>query len=427
LVVEREGKQNPKVVLLTAGTRVKSKCTYLMEADDANEPLWGLCDGHAVAICYRLASFYLLTEIYKLHDCRESILKKTSAGYLLKEGIKLHLFASHPPCGFFAKEKRHFLSWKRPFEEKPHCLQCSSIILINAFLGIQGPLSHLFVKPVYISSVTIPRYETMPLLHVEKRFEQFWGLISDQKLAQTSDSQYYFHTPQVVIVNRDVCDLFTEPFKPHIDESSYKQFGGEVKHSKKGSLKSAGTIPDVIRNFNIYTLVFSLEDGIGSRLFRESVVEHKSDIVPLPHELKERRLKSLLEARKRLSKALNVSQALQEQKNLVAEKLLEQSDIRCQKADEIIQLMEKCKTESKELKERQKILGTSLNEIKESEIDTIQSAIQQDVEHHRMHYELESLQEMEKNHGQGSNFYLDLIGCDWARYVETIRNDINNP
>ena len=43
-----------------------------------------------------------------------------------------------------------------------------------------------------------------------------------------------------------------------------------------------------------------------------------------------------------------------------------------------------------------------------------------------MYCELEGLQEMEKNHGPGSDFYLDLMGCDWARYVETIRNDIKN-
>ena len=347
MVVERKGKQNPKVVLLTVGTIVKSKCTYLMETDDTNEPQWGLCDGHAVAVCYRLASFYLLTEIYKLHDNRESILKKTSTGYILNEGISLHLFTSHPPCGFFAKNERHFLSWKRPFEEKPHCLQCSSLILINAFLGIQGPLSHLFVKPIYISSITIPRYETMPTVHIEKRFEQFWGMISEQRLVQTPDSQYYFHTPQVVTVNKEVCDLFSDHFKPHIDETPYKQFGGEVKHCKKGSLKSAGTIPDVIRNLHIYTLVFSLDDGIGSKLFRDSVVELKSDLVPVSHTLKEQRLESLQEARIRLSKALNVSQALREQKKLVAHKLQEQSAIRCRKADEIIQLMESVKVKVK--------------------------------------------------------------------------------
>jgi len=28
---------------------------------------------------------------------------------MLKDDIKLHLFASHPPCGFFAKKKRHSL------------------------------------------------------------------------------------------------------------------------------------------------------------------------------------------------------------------------------------------------------------------------------------------------------------------------------
>jgi len=35
--------------------------------------MWGLCDGYAEAVCYHLASIYLLTEIYKTHKGKESI------------------------------------------------------------------------------------------------------------------------------------------------------------------------------------------------------------------------------------------------------------------------------------------------------------------------------------------------------------------
>ena len=66
LLEERNNRFN--VVVLTAGTRIKYECSYFMRKGDPEEYTWGLCDGHAEAVCYRLASVYLLTELYKLHE-----------------------------------------------------------------------------------------------------------------------------------------------------------------------------------------------------------------------------------------------------------------------------------------------------------------------------------------------------------------------
>jgi len=110
LLVERNSRF--MVVILTAGTRIKYECSYFMKKDDVDESIWGLCDGHAEAVCYRLASIYLITEIYKLHYKRDSIFETSTEGYTLKRGIKFHLFVSHPPCGFMADKEQHFLSWK---------------------------------------------------------------------------------------------------------------------------------------------------------------------------------------------------------------------------------------------------------------------------------------------------------------------------
>ena len=52
--------------MLTAGTKVKTECTYT-KGVDIGESTWGLCDGHDEAVCYRLANLYFLTEIYKTH------------------------------------------------------------------------------------------------------------------------------------------------------------------------------------------------------------------------------------------------------------------------------------------------------------------------------------------------------------------------
>jgi len=54
--------------------------------------------------------------------------------------------------------------------------------------------------------------------------------------------------------------------------------------------------------------------------------------------------------------------------------------------------MKQCKTKSEEITDKQKkYLGTSLDEIKESEIDTVINALQHNAEYHRMYCELESL------------------------------------
>ena len=325
LLVER--KEKLKVVLLTAGTRIKHECTYFTKTDDDNiEPFWGLCDGHAEAVCYRLASFYLLTEIYKQNDGVDSILDVEIEGYCLKDGIKLHLFTSHPPCGFFATPERHFLSWKQPFIGKPHSLQCSSIILIASYLGIQGPLSHLFVKPVYISSITIPRYESVTALHstyITERLDKFWIRLTscskDSDTIPVLGSQYHFNHPHVEVVDVNVKKLFPKHFVPYIDEQhNIDKKLRQVTYTKQGALRTAGTMPDVIGNANIFALVFTLEDGIGSTIHRESVIELISKLVKLPCEVKQKRLDLLREAQKRLIMAFKVSEALAEQKKLVA-------------------------------------------------------------------------------------------------------------
>ena len=431
LLVER--KEKLKVVLLTAGTRIKHECSYFTKTNDDTdiEPFWGLCDGHAEAVCYRLASFYLMNEIYKQNDGVDSILEKQSKGCYLKDGIKLHFFTSHPPCGFFAKPERHFLSWKRPFIGKPHSLQCSSIILIAAYLGIQGPLSHLFVKPVYVSSITIPRYQSVTALHgsyIKERLDQFWIRLTscnkDNDTTPILGSQYYFNCPHVEVVDVNVKKLFRKYFVPYIDEDKKLH---QVTYTKQGALKTAGAVPDVIGNANIFALVFTLEDGIGSTIYRQSVVELISKLLRLPHEVKQKHLDLLREAQKRLIMALNVSEALEEQKKLVAQKLAEHCSIRYQKAAQMIKLGEKCNTNADELSAYFEELDANLKRLKDSDdIDKMREALWNSLHYQRMLTELERLQEIAKSKGANSEFSLELLGCDWSRYMHVICAQINS-
>ena len=187
-----------KTVVFTMGTKWKNqiKCSFLC----GEKKLWDICDGHAEALCYRLASVYMLSEIYKIHNDREdsSIFQKTPRGYELKEGKRLHLFISYHPCGFMrTKDDKSF--WKLfTNQNSPHIPNCSSKILIGAYLGIQGPLSCLLTKPVYISSVVILDNE---MYSGKKEFSTIsdchhvfkdW----DRKLATTSERQAPFENKQ---------------------------------------------------------------------------------------------------------------------------------------------------------------------------------------------------------------------------------------
>ena len=66
LLVEKNSKF--KVVVLTAGTKIKPQCSHFVEGGSVQDCTWGLCDGHAITVCYRLASLYLITEMYKFHE-----------------------------------------------------------------------------------------------------------------------------------------------------------------------------------------------------------------------------------------------------------------------------------------------------------------------------------------------------------------------
>ena len=439
LLIEKGNKI--KVVALTAGTKHKTECSYFVKRDnidaDDHESSWGLCDGHAEAVCYRLASVYLMTEIYKLHDGEDSIFDETPQGYALKPKIHFHLFTSHPPCGFMANRERHLLLWKQPFKGKPHSLQCSSQILISAYLGIQGSLSHLLVSPIYVSSVTIPRYETFSSLHgtyIRDQLKEFKNTLPD-----SPESDFRLHIPHVEILKVDVLKLFPECFRPYTYEKPSNLSTGDeqlpqqettivAKETDKGAKKMAFAAPDVIGNRGINAMVFTLDDGIGSEEFRKSVQQLKSKLIQVPIELKQRRLKSLQDARIRLSRAINVSEALGVLKKLIIKKMEDKYTERCKKAEGIILLLVESKdrqTDTEHLKAQVCRLQDGLGKaMKMNDLKSIVSALNHNLDFQVMLDDLEKLLEEEKSHSSDPEFYLELMGCNWVRYMKTIQDDL---
>ena len=400
LLLEKNGNLN--VVLLTAGTKIKHKCSFVQ--GNIEESTWGLCDGHAEAVCYRLAYVYFMTEIYKIDKKVESIFEETKDGYRLKDGIEFHLFTSHPPCGFMAKKERYYLSWKRPFTTMPHNPQCSSKILINSYLGIQGPLSLLLVKPIYISSLVILKYESTVTLHddyIEKRLEEFQRKLSE--VSGSSTGSYSFCKPDVCVVDIHPNEMFLKSFTPYIQEKRNKpscegvlphQEGTVRQQTKPHTTKIGSSWPDVVGDAGIETLVFSITDpGIGSKEEREKINKLKAKSCQLRSSLKQQRLKFLQEARIKLSKAINVGEALRIQYQQIAEQMEESYTKRCDTIKETVSVLESLSARKADIDELTAQVSDSknfLDKIRNSSIPSLQTAMSHNLSYEQMLQDLKS-------------------------------------
>ena len=464
LLVERD--DTMKVVVFAAGTTQKGECSYDKSVD---ESIWGLCDGHAISVCYRLASFYLITEMYRYKKNFDmSILKMGQGGYELKEGIKIHLFSTNVPCGFMANKDHDCFSWKIPFKEKPHCLKCSSIILFSAYLGIQGPLSHLFNKPVYISSITIPCCESIAAAkaaEIKSCFDTFDGRLNEI-------DNYKFHIPHVEIAECKSDDLFIEHFK-YNKSISHVDLGETVERQDEVT-QAAGAVLDPDGNAGSHMMVYTLKNGIGSKKFRDKMTSQlKFAIKGFSSVVKKAQLNSLVEALKRLSAVLNIGQALENLMHYISRKIYERFAVtHCQSTGEIIlQLkeMEQCRFKTDELTTQTDRLKNSLciilekfkndcsiKAVTDSLSSLSESSKKFETDTKSMIKSLDSLNKSMKEFKDGTKslvdeltayndykealdnltsllktaknceaqFSLELMGCDWARYLKAIHNNI---
>ena len=455
LLVERDGKM--KVVVLAAGATQKRQCSYSLNDASIDECLWGHCDGHAVSVCYRFASLYLITEMYTYMKISKasSILTVQPGGYALKEGIKLHLFCADLPCGFMADEDCYLLSWKIPFKQKPHCLHCSSTILISTYLGIQGPLSHLFSKPVYISSITMPKCENVTIskgFELRKRFERFGESLENAD--KTLDSDYKFHTPEIEITNDEVMKLFPTCFQLGYDKSPLVSQAAEGQPENEIA-QMAVTIPDVEENFGTHVMIFCFK--ISRADFCSTMMSQLKDATKeFKKGLKEDLLKSLLQALRKLSKALNVSEALKKQATLIEKKLTTCSHSSC-KNKPYKPKMNRVRKQADELNdslcnEMERFNACSVQAVKKSSLlfkqtieddllsvkeclHTLDQRLKRLEDHAKSIYDflteyrhtLEVVNNLLKEcdaKSKDSQFYLNLLGCDWVRYLRTMNDDM---
>ena len=150
----------------------------------------------------------------------------------------------------------------------------------------------------------------------------------------------------------------------------------------------------------------------------------KSKLVSPPLQIKQNRLWLLQEARIKATQALNISEALAKQKELICEKIKHSHDARCNKADTLIKVLTKSKGQPTLTDTWHEEVTTSLDQAnKDNELSHIANSVKDSVTYQGMLDELESLQEQGKQYGPESDFYLDLMGCDWAHYIAAIHND----
>ena len=274
--------------------------------------------------------------------------------------------------------------------------------------------------------------ETLHDDYIKKRLGAFW----DKLYGTTgfSTGGYYFCKPDVSIVDIHPNDLFPTHFTPYIKEKRSKpSCKGELPH-QESTLKQktkphasdiGGALPDVLGNSGIETLVFSINEGIGSKADRDKIITLKSKLFQPSPDLKQQRLKSLQEARKRLSKAINVSEALKIQDDQIVEQMELDLAKRCNVIDETVSTLlslKKHTTDINELTTQVKECKSSLDKIKESSLQSIQTTISNNLNNEKMHQDLQELRK-EDSSTLNQKIYLDVMGCDWARYMEAMQND----
>lgn len=118
-----------------------------------------ICDGHAESMCYEAAPIYFQEQMLNCSEDKSSIFtcvsKNKGCLYKLNPGVTFHLLVTEPPCGFIRENKAPYMWWKETKEHSLHIPTCSSRILINAHMGIQGYTSHLLEQCIFIKTITI--------------------------------------------------------------------------------------------------------------------------------------------------------------------------------------------------------------------------------------------------------------------------------
>ena len=374
----KERNDDFKTVVLGIGTKYNERCSCV-----PGDPLH-LCDGHAEGVCFYLTSGYFISEMYNCVREEGSIFTCTATKtFKLKSGISFHFFVSHAPCGFMTgSEKSNLISWK-PHLGIPHIPECSTKILMNTFLGIQGRVSHILDDPIYVESIVLLSHANVYQHHIEQCLTTF------QSNLKSTSKKYHFVRPVIDIACIKQEDLFKQ-FKRKKDnldtqepeEETEKQpsdtpqckiqselpsqeqpsskvplecSGTNKKPPRKqaknlsneraskperGTKRVAGSMPDVIGNSGIKVFVWTTDEGIMSTDYLNTIKDLEKRIKEIKSDFKEEQRKELMKAseeqRKELMKAseilyeaLKVKEVLEELEREMPQSIAESHKKKC--------------------------------------------------------------------------------------------------
>jgi len=222
-----------------------------------------ICDGHDISLCYHAAPIYFQTKLKKMRlrdTTSSSLFYSTKDGYVIKPYYKFTLFTSRPPCGFMSDEKKHLLSWKIPFENLPHIPECSSRILINSYLGIQGPLTTMFAQPVYISDIIVLNYNEdedqkakniAVLKDINAKLEKIEKQLEESEKQLQKPDRFHFCKPEITMHQIKLSEY-------------HKMLEDKVKKSQSSTVPSCAVcVPDEVGNegHHIFTYTTTAENN----------------------------------------------------------------------------------------------------------------------------------------------------------------------
>lgn len=329
-----------QIISFATGTACQSRCSN-------KEKNFDICDGHAASLCYYGAQIYFQTQLKKIIDSGESspLFYSTNSGYAVKPYYQFHLFISKPPCGFMRDDKKYLVSWKIPFEKQPHIPECSSRILINSYLGIQGPLTIMFAQPVYIADIIILKCDEL----ISKNCKQtHFAVFDDTKAVETkienlsktlqATSRFHFNKPEILVHAIDRTEL-----NKHFDQTVCSFVLDETE-----SQTCSVSVPIETGNEGQYVITTTKEkDKLWSKKGENKIIQNLwkvlqtkilSDYELFPFSQVDCCFRETQEAMKTLCKTLKMDIAIKKAKEELENKIktceqVMEEDFECLKAD----------------------------------------------------------------------------------------------
>lgn len=353
IVMERKvhcGNNRLCIVSLGAGSKSIGGAFLTKEGDSVH-------DCHAEVLTRRGLVRFMYSQLEEIKNSKEekSIFKKDKDEmYALRNNVSFHLFISKPPCGdasVFGQHENHqnrkrrgiarvtpadgegaiHISWPPENDDtfdklkaggRLHKMCCSAKIARWNVIGIQGSLLSLYIKPVYLSSITIgSQFHDGHLKRaVYGRVSKIQELpshyhINDPKLYHVSSPDDTTEKSHKMSLNWYLHDSYNNITKPQIENGDHeKQLEAQVgttnnrgeeliecQYGKPPTTDSAQNVSRLSKQ-ELFKCFVSLWDSLASRTLKQRLPPGISTGHQLPYSTVKALAKSYQEAKEKVAK-----------------------------------------------------------------------------------------------------------------------------